>query len=77
MTAIKSNDPDVVKQGLEFWSNVCETEMDLVLETDSALERGVADTGVNRFYARGALKFVLPDLMTILTSQVSACARRG
>ena len=32
MKAIKSENDDVCLQGIEFWSNVCEEEMDLSIE---------------------------------------------
>ena len=32
MEAIRSQDDEVCLQGIEFWSNICEEEMDLSIE---------------------------------------------
>uniref|UniRef100_A0A5S6Q6N0 Importin N-terminal domain-containing protein n=1 Tax=Trichuris muris TaxID=70415 RepID=A0A5S6Q6N0_TRIMR len=67
--AMKSDVDEVVLQGIEFWSNVCDEEIDLALEADEAAEKGTLPAHESRHYAKGALVYVLPILLEILPRQ--------
>lgn len=56
-------------QGIEFWSNVCDEEVDLEIEKQEAQENGLPPTRVSQHYARGALQFLAPVLMDKLSKQ--------
>ena len=59
-------------QGIEFWSSVCDEEMDLLIEAQEATEQGRAPESVSRHYAKGALAFIVPILLETLTKQVAS-----
>lgn len=67
--AMKSAHDDVCLQGIEFWSSVCEEEMDLSIELTEAAESGRPPTNISKFYAKGALQYLVPILMEILARQ--------
>lgn len=69
MKAIKSSNDDVCLQGIEFWSNVCEEEMDLSIELTEAQETGRPPENISKFYAKGALPYLIPNLTEILARQ--------
>ena len=69
LDAMKSENDDVALQGIEFWSNVCDEEVDLQIEASEATEAGRPPESVSRFYAKGALQFLVPELMSRLTKQ--------
>lgn len=69
MQAIKSGQPEIVLQGIEFWSNVCDEEIELAFEASEASEQGRPPTRTSKFYAKGALQFLVPSLLQILTQQ--------
>ena len=70
---MKSETDEVALQGIEFWSNVSDEEVDLAIEENDALEAGRPPQRTSRFYAKGALQFLIPVLLTKLTKQV--CTR--
>jgi len=67
--AMKSDEDDVVLQGVEFWSSVCDEEIDLAIEAQEAEESGTTPLTFSRFYAKGALQYLAPLLLEILTKQ--------
>ena len=69
LEAMKSEIDEVALQGIEFWSNVCDEELDLQIEASEAQEMGRPPEHVSRFYAKGALQFIVPILMQTLTKQ--------
>ncbi len=69
LEAMKSPEDEVALQGIEFWSNVCDEEVDLQIEASEAAEAGRPPENVSRFYAKGALQFIVPILMQTLTKQ--------
>ena len=71
---MKSDIDEVALQGIEFWSNVCDEEVDLVIEASEAQEQGRPPERTSRFYARGALQYLIPVLTQTLTKQVM-CAK--
>ena len=71
MEAMKSEVDEVALQGIEFWSNVCDEEVDLAIEASEALEFGRPPQRTSRFYAKGALQYLVPLLIQTLTKQAS------
>ncbi|XP_076765223.1 importin subunit beta Fs(2)Ket isoform X2 [Xylocopa sonorina] len=69
LEAMKSDIDEVALQGIEFWSNVSEEEVDLAMEEGEANESGRPPVKVSRHYAKGALQFLVPVLMKKLTKQ--------
>ena len=69
LEAMKAETDEVALQGIEFWSNVCDEEVDLQIEASEASEAGRPPEHVSRFYAKGALQFLVPALMASLTKQ--------
>ena len=69
LEAMKNEADEVSLQGIEFWSNVCDEEVDLQIEASEAAETGRPPEQVSRFYAKGALQFLVPVLMQILCKQ--------
>ncbi|XP_072181023.1 importin subunit beta-1-like [Diadema setosum] len=67
--AMKSDIDEVRLQGIEFWSNVCDEEMDLAIEASEAEEMGRPPENTSRFYAKGALEYLVQILVMTLTSQ--------
>lgn len=69
LEAMKSENDQVALQGIEFWSNVCDEEIDLSIESQEAKNAGQTPEHVSRHYARGALQYLAPVLMEKLTKQ--------
>lgn len=69
MEAMKSEIDEVALQGIEFWSNVCDEEVDLQIEASEAQEQGRPPAHTSRFYAKGALQYLVSILMQTLTKQ--------
>jgi importin subunit beta-1 len=55
LEAMKSENDQVALQGIEFWSNVCDEEIDLAIESQEAKNAGQTPEHMSRHYARGAL----------------------
>jgi len=69
LEAMKSDIDEVALQGIEFWSNVCDEEINLQIEQKEAEEMGRPPERVSRFYAKGALQYIVPLLMQTLAKQ--------
>ncbi|XP_055682052.1 importin subunit beta isoform X1 [Lutzomyia longipalpis] len=69
LEAMKSDNDQISLQGIEFWSNVSDEEIDLAIENQEASESGCPPSRVSKHYARGALQFLAPVLMEKLTKQ--------
>ncbi|KAG4072406.1 hypothetical protein HA402_004338 [Bradysia odoriphaga] len=69
LQAMKSENEQVALQGIEFWSNVSDEEIDLAIECQEAQETGRVPSRVSKHYARGALQYLAPVLMDKLTKQ--------
>ncbi|KAI7688052.1 Importin subunit beta-1 [Sarcoptes scabiei] len=61
--------PDICLQGIEFWSNVCEEEIKLQYEASEAAEKGRPPQSTSKFYAKGALGFLVMPLLNTLLRQ--------
>lgn len=66
---MKSSTDAMVLQGIEFWSSVCEEEIEIALEVADAQEHGSLMPNHSKYYARGAVKFLVPLLLEILEKQ--------
>ncbi|CAH1118453.1 unnamed protein product [Phaedon cochleariae] len=69
LEAMKSENDAVALQGIEFWSNVSDEEVDLAIEDTEASEAGRPPSRVSRHYAKGALQYIVPILLQKLTKQ--------
>ncbi|XP_060517733.1 importin subunit beta isoform X2 [Cylas formicarius] len=69
LEAMKSENDAVALQGIEFWSNVSDEEVDLAIEDTEAQEAGRPPCRVSRHYAKGALQYIVPILLQKLTKQ--------
>ncbi|XP_074032733.1 importin subunit beta Fs(2)Ket isoform X2 [Leptinotarsa decemlineata] len=69
LEAMKSENDAVALQGIEFWSNVSDEEVDLAIEDSEATEAGRPPARVSRHYAKGALQYIVPILLQKLTKQ--------
>lgn len=67
--AIKSDVDEIALQGIEFWSNVCEEEIDLSIELSEAAEAGHPPQRLSMYYAKGAVEFLMPLLTQCLMKQ--------
>ncbi|KAL4217331.1 Importin subunit beta-1 [Mactra antiquata] len=67
--AMKSDVDEIALQGIEFWSTVCDEEVDLAIELSEASEAGKPPERTSRFYAKGALQYLVPLLLNCLTKQ--------
>ena len=66
---MKSDIPEVSLQGIEFWSTVSDEELELAIEACECAEKGVPPSVSSRYYAKGALQYIVPILMGILAKQ--------
>lgn len=69
LEAMKSDNDQISLQGIEFWSNVSDEEIDLSIENQESQDAGRPPATVSRHYARGALQYLAPVLMEKLTKQ--------
>lgn len=60
---------DVATQAVEFWSSVCEEELDITAEITEAMEMGEQPERENFNFAKTALMEVLPVILTLLFRQ--------
>ncbi|KAF6036886.1 KPNB1 [Bugula neritina] len=67
--AMKSEHDEIALQGIEFWSTVCDEEVDLGIELQEAQETGRAPERTSCHYAKGALAYLVPILTEIMTKQ--------
>jgi len=66
---MRSQNPDVATQAVEFWSSVCEEELDITAEIQEALEVGDQPERENFNFAKTALMEVLPQILLLLFRQ--------
>ncbi|XP_064598231.1 importin subunit beta-1-like [Liolophura sinensis] len=69
MESMKSDVDEISLQGIEFWSNVCDEEVDLAIEASEAAELGKPPERTSKFYVKGALQYLVPLLLQTLTKQ--------
>ncbi|KAF5314247.1 hypothetical protein D9619_011781 [Psilocybe cf. subviscida] len=69
VVGMKHSDERVALQAVEFWSTVCEEEVDLALEAQEAQEYGDVPETESKFFAKVALPEIVPVLLQLLTQQ--------
>ncbi|GFS20487.1 importin subunit beta-1, partial [Elysia marginata] len=67
--AMENENDEIALQGIEFWSTVCDEEVDLAIELSEAAEQGRPPERTSMFYAKGALQYLVPILLNSLTKQ--------
>ncbi|XP_076458864.1 importin subunit beta-1-like [Babylonia areolata] len=67
--AIESDVDEIALQGIEFWSTVCDEEVDLAIELSEAAEAGRPPERTSMFYAKGALQYLVPLMLATLAKQ--------
>lgn len=66
---MKHTDERVVLQAIEFWSTVCDEEIELQIEAEEALEYSEPAERESQHFAQVALPEILPVLLQLLTKQ--------
>ncbi|KAJ1945548.1 karyopherin Kap95, partial [Linderina pennispora] len=66
---MKSEEEKIALQAIEFWSTVCDEEIELSIEEAEMMELGQQFDRTNFQFAKTALQQVLPTLMFLLTKQ--------
>lgn len=66
---MKHVDEQVALQAVEFWSTVCDEEIELALEAEEAADFSEAPERESSHFARVALPEILPVLLQLLTKQ--------
>ena len=66
---MKNPNLDVATQAVEFWSSVCEEELDITAEIQEALEMAEQPERDNFNFAKTALMEVLPVILSLLFRQ--------
>ncbi|KAL6047512.1 Importin subunit beta-1 [Balamuthia mandrillaris] len=69
--AIRSEDEDVAQQAVEFWSTICDVEIDILLEIEECASMGIKPERSCQNFIKGAIKFLAPVLTEALTRQES------
>ncbi|KAG6861797.1 hypothetical protein C0995_011677 [Termitomyces sp. Mi166 len=69
VVGMKHSDERVALQAVEFWSTVCEEEVDLALEAQEAQDYGETPETESRHFAKIALPEIVPVLLHLLTKQ--------
>lgn len=66
---MKHADENVALQAVEFWSTVCDEEIELALEAEEAAEYSETPERESSHFARVALPEILPVFLLLLTKQ--------
>ncbi|KAL0952370.1 hypothetical protein HGRIS_006648 [Hohenbuehelia grisea] len=69
VAGMKHSDERVALQAVEFWSTVCEEEIELQIEAQEAQEYGEMPETESRQFAKVALGETMPVLLNLLTKQ--------
>ncbi|XP_067019513.1 importin subunit beta-1-like [Acropora muricata] len=69
ISAIISDCDELSLQGIEFWSSVCDEEMDLAIEAAEAAESNLQPARTRWFCGTGALQELIPVLINSLMRQ--------
>ncbi|KAJ7160875.1 armadillo-type protein [Mycena filopes] len=69
VVGMKHQDERVALQAVEFWSTVCEEEVDLNIEAQEAQEYGETPETESKHFAKIALPEIVPVLLHLLTQQ--------
>lgn len=66
---MKNPEEAVALQAIEFWSTVCEEEIEIAIEAQEALQYGEEPALESKHFAKAALPEILPVLLELLTQQ--------
>ncbi|PAV15828.1 ARM repeat-containing [Pyrrhoderma noxium] len=66
---MKHSEDTIALQAVEFWSTVCEEEIELAIEAAEASEYGEAPETESKNFAKIALPEIIPVLLQLLTQQ--------
>jgi len=69
LEAMKTDEDDVSRQAIEFWTTLCEEEIELIAEADEARELGSTEETTCKFYIKGAMNYLIPVLLETMTKQ--------
>ncbi|PFH47543.1 hypothetical protein AMATHDRAFT_67559 [Amanita thiersii Skay4041] len=69
VVGMKHSDERVALQAVEFWSTVCDEEVDLAIEAQDAAEYGELPETESKHFAKIALPEIVPVLLMLLTKQ--------
>jgi len=69
LEAIRKDEEPVAQQAIEFWSTICDVEIDILVEIDECAALKVQPTRHCQNFIKGALKFLVPVLEEALTRQ--------
>ncbi|TPX51644.1 hypothetical protein SeMB42_g00078 [Synchytrium endobioticum] len=67
--AMKSGNHGIVLQAVEFWSTVCEEELEIAAEAQEAADAGEQPTRENQNFARNAVGELAPILLWLMTKK--------
>lgn len=70
MSAIKADNPELAKMGIEFWTTIADEEVELQFELEDAQANGTTPNRSSCYYTQGALEALLPELLECLAKQV-------
>eukprot|EP01134_Creolimax_fragrantissima_P003633 CFRG3633T1 len=69
LQAMEDEEDEVALQAIEFWSTVCDEEMDLEMDAADARDRLQDPDRVCKYYAKGALTYLVGILCKLLCKQ--------
>ena len=69
INGMRSSESRVSLQAIEFWSTVCDIEIDINMEYEECKDYGETPTRNNFYFARSALTEIVPVLLWLLTQQ--------
>eukprot|EP01114_Cavostelium_apophysatum_P022766 TRINITY_DN834_c0_g1_i1.p1 TRINITY_DN834_c0_g1~~TRINITY_DN834_c0_g1_i1.p1 ORF type:complete len:849 (-),score=280.63 TRINITY_DN834_c0_g1_i1:274-2820(-) len=69
LEAIRKDQEQVALQAVEFWSAICDEEIEIAAEAEEASEMTVQPTRFSQNFIKGALQFLVPLLTECLTRQ--------
>jgi len=67
--AVSGEHDEVAMQAVEFWSTLCEEEIDIMDETADLTEQGIPPVRLSAHYVAAALEHLIPLLVQTLTKQ--------
>jgi len=70
LNAIRNEEEPVSLQAIEFWSTICDEEMEILGEMEDAAIEGRQPEQNCHYFIKGALSFLVPVLTEALTKQV-------
>ncbi|KAJ3228362.1 karyopherin beta [Clydaea vesicula] len=69
ISGMNSENDQVALQAVEFWSTICETELDIILENQDLEEIGETPERVNFKFSVAAVRDITPVLLNLMTKK--------